>query len=205
MAADLSIDLTEFDEAVRRAGNLELAAGIQAHADLIAPWFVADQQQTVILHPALANGGFELQLAHGWGESRRDSSRIWEIKDRFWTTAERDGNYARTGAASFRVQSMRRPTSDEQMSLMVQQVPVTPGQRYRVSVWARALNAREHTLGIFSDDGARQNIVAIPAGDYDWRQLTGEFVADEELFSLVIACRDEGSVWIDDIEIELVR
>ncbi|MGI9518918.1 MAG: protein kinase domain-containing protein, partial [Pirellulaceae bacterium] len=205
IAADLSIDLTAFDEAVRRAGNLELAADIQQHADFIAPWFRPDQDDLLITRPALVNGGFEIELAHGWGESRRGSPRIWEIKERFWTNAGRDIHQSHSGIGSFRVNSDRSPDSDEEMSLMVQQIPVTPGQRYRVSVWARARAARSNTLGIYSDDQASQHIISIPAGDYEWQQLTGEFTADSELLSLVIACRDEGTVWIDDIEIDTAR
>ena len=205
VTADLSVEFSSVEDLLISSPDEKLKQAIDAHHSMIDPYFDTRQQSSVIRKPALKNGNFELELSTGWGESKRNSPRIWERTNGFWTIGNRETSDQRNGNACFKVKSMRPFVDDETMSLMTQQFPVTPDQRYRVSVWCRAEGSQNRTLGIFSDESATEQVVSIPGGTYDWQEFRGEFTAGKESTVLVIACKDQGTVWIDDISIEAVE
>lgn len=203
--ADLSVDFSSVSDLVKSIENESLADAIDEHRKLVDPYFDVRRQTSTIRNPALKNGDFELELSEGWGESKRNSPRVWEIAEGFWTIGTRDTTQAHGGQASFRVFSQRDFVDEKAMSLMLQTFPVTQGTRYRVTAWCKAEGTGNRTLGIYSDEEATQTIVAVPGGSYDWQSFTGEFTATEDSSTLVIACKGGGTAWIDGLTIEVAE
>ena len=204
VAADLAVPIRSLEELLKRHGDERLRLAVREHHALIDPYYDQEKQQAVILRPALKNGDFELELSQGWGETKTESPRIWDKINDFWTNGVRETGTASQGKACFKVSSLRDFVDEDSMSLMKQEFPVTPQQRYRVTVWCRANGSQNRTLGIYSDEQAMQKIVAIPGGTFDWQEFSGEFTSTGTSALLVIACKDRGTVWIDDVTIEAV-
>ena len=200
--ADLSVNVDSVEQLLKSEEMPGLKNALENHRKRVDPFFDIRRIATAIERPALKNGDFELELPEGWGESKRNSPRVWEIVNNFWTIGIRDTEESHNGEASFKVDSLRPFVDDESMSLMPQTFPVTPGKTYRVTVWCKADSAENRTLGIYSNVEATQSIVAIPGGTYDWRQLSGEFTSTSNSATIVVACKAKGTVWIDDLSIQ---
>lgn len=200
--ADLSVNISSVEVLLKAKEMEDLTKAVQDHRKQVDPFFDTSRINATIARPALKNGDFELELPEGWGESKRNSPRVWEIANNFWTIGVRDTEQAHRGEASFKVNSLRPFVDDKSMSLMPQEFPVTPGMTYRVTVWCKADSAENRTLGIYSDVEAKQAIVAIPGGTYDWRKLSGQFTPTGGSATIVVACKGKGTVWIDDLTIE---
>jgi serine/threonine protein kinase len=203
MDADISVDVASMERLLKAHNHESLRKLVRDHVALRRPYF--DPSIAVIASPALTNGGFELELSNGWGESKRNSPQVWEYINGFWTTGIRDVENAIDGEACFRVVSLRKFVNEDSMSMMTQRFPVTAGTRYRVTAWCRAEETENKTLGIYSDEKALNQIVAFPGGTYDWQEFIGEFTATDDFATLVIACKGNGTAWIDNLTIESAK
>jgi hypothetical protein len=87
---------------------------------------------------------------------------------------------------------------------MTQNLPVTAGQKYEISFWARADELAEQAskVGVIEpSDGAGLDFVTLRSGTYDWTQYKLSVTALVDSLPLSIWCQGSGEVFLDDLEI----
>lgn len=103
---------------------------------------------------------------------------------------------------------------------MYQEVPVIPGQRYRVSFWGATgptddslrlgwIDGTETWLPYYGIPGATEELDLIPELTDDWAQLSGEILPSTSPITLYADWRHDwatliGSAWVDDWALEEV-
>ncbi len=100
-----------------------------------------------------------------------------------------------------------------------QYVPVTPGERYRLSVWVKQKPSKGASVSVrwvnkkgWRDEGPNRVPtvrVALEPGEENWRQVTASFTVPEDVLSAVILLsaprQEEGEMtWFDDVTMERI-
>ncbi|QDT48977.1 Serine/threonine-protein kinase PknD [Symmachiella dynata] len=151
----------------------------------------------------LLNGGFELGLSAYWGQAEAGKP-IWWNRGGCRSLAEVSGDDRHSGELSLHIQHTS-PAADGVIAETSQTVPAIPDARYQISLWAKADGLAVNGAYVVIGSAANVPHVALPAGTYDWQQVTGEFTAKGDQVRLRIISRDVGDVWLDDIRIELAE
>jgi hypothetical protein len=148
------------------------------------------------------NGGFENGLDRPWGTGQFAQGRaVWWNNGGCQSQAEADGQSRHGEARSLHIVN-RSPRGPHVYGTTQQSLAVEPGQRYRITVWARANQLSAHgAVSVIVDAAWKVRPIQLPAGTYDWRQFSGEFTLPSALADLRILSEDRGEVWLDDLQI----
>jgi hypothetical protein len=175
------------------------------------------------------NGGFESAARAQPGPEEQAIRQRFDWKD-FKADAWGTWHFQRSNAAfawdEKEVHSGRRSVaiSGAELSACFQQaIPVSPGERYRVSVWvkqrpaqpqARALTVRWVGEGGWRDEGGKPGqappfSVDLPLGAADWTPLAGSFTVPDAVTKAVVllgAARQDpdAGMWFDDLRFEKI-
>ncbi len=149
----------------------------------------------------LLNGGFELGFSAYWGQPYHGKPLWWNHSD-CRSFAEVTSEDSHSGELSLHIRH-ESPAAEGLFAETSQKLPATPGSRYRISLWAKAQGLAVNGLYLVAGSEIKIPHVNLPAGDYDWRPLAGEFTAEGDEIQIRIVSRDIGEVWLDDIQIEL--
>jgi hypothetical protein len=170
---------------------------------LLMAIFVASEASGVrAVGPTVVNGTFEEKPTIGWGRGRYSENRAW-----WWNSleclsvAEVSTEDRHTGKSSLHIVNLSARAPNV-FGTTQQPIAIEPGRRYRVSVWAKAIQLQSRgALSIVVDPAWRVRPIQLPVGTYDWTRFEGEFSLDERTAQLRILCDDLAEVWVDDIEI----
>jgi carbohydrate binding protein with CBM4/9 domain len=152
--------------------------------------------------PNVINGTFEDKPTVGWGRGQYSEDREW-----WWNSleclsvAEISSQDHHTGKSSLHIinLSARAPNV---YGTTQQAVAIQPLERYRVSLWAKAIQLESRGgVSIVVDQSWKVRPIQLPRGTYGWTQFHGDFSLDENTAQVRILCEDLAEVWIDDIEI----
>lgn len=201
---DRAVDLREFETAVREAG----AAGLLQLCDQIRKEREPKCEfsgKGYIARPALLNAGFELGLSYHWAPfSRRTTAASWNNFGQSKTTAEAVSTDAQQGNRCLAL-SLDCPDEDDSFGRMSQEVPVTVGQSYELTFWAKTASLSENAIFVgVAKDGESAFTVSVPvqAGDSDWTQYRLSFVAEQPQVGVTIKAQGgAGDVWLDNLQI----
>jgi len=176
--------------------NATVAAGLVL---LLGAGLARCAEQPLPLPSAVRNGGFEQMGAEG---ALPDG---WEfrIMCQAQASAAVDAQVPRSGRRAVRF-SDASPMAPHVYGRFVQTVPVEPGIRYRLTVWARG---RGVGRGIHFTDWQTYRL-RLPAGDFDWRRFSATFETEPDQRSLdvglnVVDVTD--ALWIDDLSLTPVE
>ena len=151
------------------------------------------------------NGSFESGLSWPWGTGQSADGRpVWWTVGNCQAIATVDDQIYQDGRRSLHIsnQSARSPNV---YGTTQQAVQIVPGDRYRISLWARTRGlASDGAVSIAVDDRWTVRPIHLPRGSHDWRYFVGEFSLPGNTAQLRILCEDRGEAWIDDIRIEHV-
>jgi hypothetical protein len=159
-----------------------------------------------ILQVALLNGDFELGLSTYWGRGPYKPTgglAAWLVFGDCRTSADVTNTTCHGGVASLRIRN-DSPRALGVFALTEQTVALTPGTRYRVSVWAKTENLTADGLVIRVACKDTREAVSLPTGTYDWKSLSGDFTADASVATVSIVSQNTGTIWLDDLRIEAV-
>lgn len=156
--------------------------------------------------PQVINGTFEDQPTVGWGRGQYSEQREW-----WWNSleclsvAEVSTEDRHSGKSSLHIINLSDRAPNVFGSTQ-QPVAIQPGQRYRVSLWAKSVQLESRGgVSLVVDEAWQVRPIQLPPGTYDWTRFEGDFSLDQGTSQLRILCEDLGEVWIDDIEIEPVQ
>ncbi len=157
-----------------------------------------------IAKPALLNSGFELGLSYHWAPySRRTTAASWNNFGESRTTAEAVSIDSYEGSRCLSLK-LDCPVEAGMHGQMAQTVPVTVGQKYELTFWAKAKSLSENAVRVgVSDESQKDWIesVALGSGDFGWKQFQVSFTASESQIDVMIRAQGTGRVWLDDLQI----
>jgi len=210
---DLAADLSELIDAIEKQ---KLDAGAASEADPIltkcqrlsqrvAP--ITQRTSSTIEQPALFNGGFELGLSWHWTPSgEQQTSGSWMNLNASNSVAQITDRQSRSGTRCLEILLDADPdTSYGQMS---QTVPVSPGEIYELSFWARSesLVNGELQVGAGDPDSATlAEAIKIAGGTSDWQPYRLKITATGEDLTIVIRGSGSGRAWLDDIRLQRIE
>ncbi len=152
---------------------------------------------------ALLNGGFELRTLQYWSDS---PAAEWLSEQGYHSNANISESVAHRGACSLHIRG-GDSRAETVLDRTGQSVPVRLAESWQASLWVKANRLGEDAVRVTNATG--QTVMVVPAGSYDWTQLTAPIhIADEtadanEIGSvrLELVSSGEGEAWIDDVEI----
>lgn len=148
-------------------------------------------------------GGFEEGLATPWGTGQyaaKDRLEWWH-SGKCISTAIAVKEIHRGGKKSLHIVNLS-PRAANIYGTMQQPLSITVGQRYRVSLWAKAKGlTSDGAVSIIVDSAWKIRPIVLNKGSYDWTCFTGDFTPSEATAQLRIISEDVGEAWLDDIQI----
>lgn len=204
---DRAVDLTEFEATAKEADAVELLQLCADFRKLREPKHSFPDGDR-IANPALLNAGFELGLSYHWAPfSRRTTAASWNNYGQSRTTAEAVSTDAQEGDRCLRL-TLDCPKEEGSYGQMSQVVPVTVGQKYELTFWAKANSLSENSVFVgVAEEGEEgmEEAVAIAANDSDWTQYRLSFVADQPHVSVMVRAQGKGEAWLDNLQIQAER
>ncbi len=156
--------------------------------------------------PPLLAATFAEGLIAPWGTGQySDRGPVWWNSGTCTSRVETDRHVSLNGNASLHIVNLSS-RGPHVFGTTQRSVPVEPGRRYRISLWARARDiASLGALSIVVDSQWRVRPIQLPAGSYDWTEFSGEFSLTANTADLRILMEDRGEVWLDSIVIRPVE
>jgi len=97
----------------------------------------------------------------------------------------------------------KTPRAPNQFGTTQQAVAIVAGQRYQITLWARAKGlASDGGAGVAVDEAWKVRPIQLPKGTYDWTRFTGTFSLAANTAQLRILSEDVGEVSIDELRVE---
>ncbi|MDA1055233.1 MAG: hypothetical protein O3C40_32835 [Planctomycetota bacterium] len=160
-----------------------------------------DRETRSTQHPIFRDG-FDNGLAAPWGADRyRPDLPIWWNSSNCGSTATMDRAIKRSGTASLHIVNLS-PRAAHVYGTTQRPIPVEPGRKYRISLWAKARNlASRGGVSIVLDTSWKARPIELLPGTYDWTYYTREFDSSADTLPLRILSEDRGEVWIDELAI----
>lgn len=195
--------LDEMIQLARKYGATDIL-GRLAELDVVAQLTADSEKDRRPNTLALRNGDFELGLDSYWESWKSFGGCFADAKV---------GVQTRQGDSGARALLIEHHTerSPESVAMLQQALPVLPGTRYRLSVWAKSDGIAPEAIRIVIGDKPNEPVIVLPEGLYDWQRLVGEFsVSDSTGFNRPVTKRIQivstapGKVWLDDIRIERI-
>lgn len=151
----------------------------------------------------LDNGGFEdgLQAPWGTGQYAEKGKDGWWNSNGCKAAATADHAVYRTGKTSLHIvnASARSPHI---FGSTAQRIQVNPGQRYKITLWAKGKDlASKGAVSIIADSAWNIRPVSLPAGTFDWQKFEGTFELPVKDADIRILVEDKGEAWIDDVSV----
>lgn len=155
-------------------------------------------------YAALLNGGFELPLSEYW-DTTAERPAVWWNEGGCRSMIERTRTARVTGEYSLRIRNLS-PKAEGVFGRMTQQVPTEPGRTYRIRFRVKSSDLAKDAFAIMHVDQAGESteLISIPGGDLDWTEFEAELFAIENTSTIELISRDQGTVWLDDLVMELV-
>lgn len=201
---DRAVDLSEFEATARSAEAAELVDLCVEFRELRKPK-ISFEDEGQITDPALLNAGFELGLSYHWAPfSRRTTAASWNNFGQSRTTAEAVSVDAQSGNRCLELE-LDCPGDDESFGQMSQVVPVTKGQKYELTFWAKAESLSGNAIEVgFANDGEKTFLqsVVLDDGDFEWKQYRVSLVAENPEVGVLIKAQGTGRVWLDSLRIK---
>ena len=149
---------------------------------------------------ALINGGFELGLTTGWGDSLSQLGEpTWQrVGDSQALASIGKGGYQ--SARSLRIKNSG-PSDPQRYGELAQEFPVEEGATYELSCWLRADAMRPSALVIVVNG---KEEIEFTAAVPQWQRFATRFIVDEANCRLAIRCQGGADVWLDEIGIRRV-
>ena len=153
---------------------------------------------------ALLNGGFEMGLSRHWGDvsSTKTVGGIWINFGKFQSFA-RPTTLKYSGDWALRIDNAS-PEGTNDFGATQQRVPIIRNATYRFSMMAKARNLGPKSFHVVINRN-KFRIIRLDPGTYDWKQFTGTFKLNASEAMVRLRMRSTGTVWIDDLKIELIK
>ncbi|HNV72600.1 MAG TPA: hypothetical protein PKO06_23025, partial [Candidatus Ozemobacteraceae bacterium] len=139
----------------------------------------------------------------GW-----DTGQYAAGKDLWWNSnncdsyIQRDGKQPHSGKYSLHLVN-RSAKAPHTYGTTQQLLSIVPGQRYRVTLWAKGKQLTSPgSVSIVVDEAWSVRPIVLPQGSFDWTQFTGTFSLGTKQTSLRLLMEGPGEVWLDDLTIE---
>lgn len=201
LALDRGFDLDPLLALAKEAGATAIAQRIsESSLDHLLSEMLVDAEP--IKTAPLRNPGFELGLSVYWSPWMIEGGAIAEANI---SPVTRDEH-----GASLKVQFFTEASPECRASL-AQSLPVVSGVEHRVTLWCRGESLAPASVGVVVDEQWEAPVVVAPSGTYDWREISGEFVApeavgdDPQTVTLRIVAAGPAEAWIDDLRVEVLR
>ncbi|MCA9013286.1 MAG: carbohydrate binding domain-containing protein, partial [Planctomycetaceae bacterium] len=153
------------------------------------------------------NGDFELPLDQYWNNP---GAATWQVQGDGRSTAQIDHQITHTGNGSLHIQTRNNPRAMTRQTITVEQDSV-----YQVFLWVKSEASSPDCISIAvveEDSQPVTKVITIPAGQYDWTQVSGTFETPtfprgEPLapMSLYLISTGACDIWADDIQITRIR
>lgn len=201
---DRALDLSDLIRAARLHSADQAIKICESFQNSIKPKIRLSNDTIAIQQPALMNGSFELGLSYYWPPyAQRIQSSTWNNFGTSRTVVDSESGNAKSGkqCLSIRVDS---PVDDRSYGMMTQSLPVTNGQAYKISFWARADDLSDNAIkvGIIkAKDNDDSSFFSLEAGTYDWKPFTVTVIATEDVLPLSIWAQGSGRAMLDDFRI----
>jgi serine/threonine protein kinase len=164
--------------------------------------FANDPRQATAYSAPLLNGGFELGSWKYWSDAW---GATWRNEAGYQSQATVSSQHAHWGKYSLFIHGAAC-TNSEQRGVTEQIFPVPRHKTYTISCWAKAQGLEPAALRLESDAG--QQLVTLPAGDYDWTRFEAEIDLGSAQhdsmiipFRLQIVSAGPGQIWLDDVRV----
>ena len=153
---------------------------------------------------ALLNGGFELPLSQYW-DTTAERPSVWWNENGCRSMIERTRVDRASGEYALRIRNLS-PRSEGVYGRMTQEVPTEPGHTYRIRFQAKSVGLADEAFAIMHLDqaGETTELVSISGGDTDWTEYEAELFATENTSTIQVVSRDQGTIWLDDLVMEMV-
>ena len=201
---DRAADLSPLYRSAKQHNANRVIARCEESLSKTAPRMPRSSDPDVILQPALMNGGFELGLSYYWGRFEADTeTATWSNIGRSRTAVECTSTNTKSGRRCLAIR-IDSPPDAESYGVMTQDLPVTAGQQYEISFWARANDLELGASRVGKIDPTERpgdGCVTLRPGTYDWTLYKVTVTASENSLPLSIWCQGSGEVYLDDIQI----
>jgi len=138
----------------------------------------------------------------GTGQFSQKHPAWWWNENKCNSTAAQDAAGRKPGAKCLHVVN-QTPRAPNLYGTTQQAIAVAAGQRYQITLWARAKGlASDGGVNVAVDEAWKVRPIQLPKGTYDWTRFTGTFSLPANTVQLRILSEDVGEVWIDEIRIE---
>jgi len=138
----------------------------------------------------------------GTGQFSEKHPGWWWNEGKCSSTAAQDAAGRKPGAKCLHVVN-KTPRAPNHFGTTQQAVAITPGQRYQITLWARAKGlASDGGASVAVDEAWKVRPIQLPKGTYDWTRFTGTFSLAANTAQLRILSEDVGEVSIDEVRIE---
>jgi len=159
----------------------------------------------------LLNSGFEEGLAHPWGTGHYETSQgksrfgVWwnSLNARAFIKIDTDQRHS--GEKSLRITSYSPGKPHVFVTTSQRITGLQPNTIYRISLYARAQNLSRGA--IFTVDAAwGKRPLTLPPGTYNWTPFSATInIGHNDYIDLRIILEDTGSVWLDDLVVEIEK
>jgi len=158
----------------------------------------------------LLNAGFELGLSRHWNNDQL-GGLAWHNVGGAVSSADVDPDQSHGGDLALHIVHQSEPATDA-YGTTSQIIPLDPEVKYRITLWARSIQATENAVGVVIGDRIAAPVVALPAGAYEWTEFSGEFDVDHDQavregvaqVGVRIVSTGPCEVWLDDVRIERI-
>lgn len=202
---DLAVDLSGLQRDLVGRPSPELEAELAAHFQTLAPRRGSGDLKALIQQPALLNGDFELGLSYEWGNTRdlRDNG-IWTNVGDCQAQATLTADVRHSGNFSLHL-NQTSPRQDGSYGRLVQVLPVTAGETYRLRAWIRGDRLSPNALSLGLNQDSYLPVCSAPEGNFEWTLIEGTFQADRPEVQIEIRIEGPGEAWLDDLQLNWVE
>lgn len=159
----------------------------------------------------LLNSGFEDGLAHPWGTGHYETSQGQSRFGVWWNSMNArafmkiDTDQRHSGKNSLRITSYSPVQPHVFVTTSQRLTGLQPNTIYRISLFAKAENlSRGVSFAVDAAWGKRP--LALPPGTYNWTPFSATInIGHNDYIDLRLILEDTGSVWLDDLVVEMAN